>query len=297
MASQTKKVSGASKAETIARQVVSALVMFPAIGVFVFHGMLVKCFVRNKLKRQHRLIQNVSRYSRFALRIIRVRINVRSGPNLMGNYLIVSNHLSYLDMMVIASVFPAAFVTSIDMGEVFFLGTMAELGGSVFIERRHRERIGFDIKQLSGHLQSGFHVVLFPEGTSTCGDEVLPFKRSLLLAAQESGKQILPITLRYTSIDGEPFSIQNRDSVCWYGEMGFLPHFLRLLGLRSVNACLDIHAPILPRAADTKDTLAKWTHRVVSSAYFFENHAIDQKKNPRNSNHMDADLILPMLTE
>jgi 1-acyl-sn-glycerol-3-phosphate acyltransferase len=241
--------------------------ILPAIGVFLGHGLMLKLLVRDPVARRRLLVRNVSSYSRWALRRLGVQVNVRNNKTTSENYLIVSNHLSYLDLMVIASVYPAVFVTSIDMGEIFFLGTMAEIGGSLFIERRNRDRVALDLQQIKGQLDHGFHVVLFPEGTSSNGDSVLPFKKSLLMSAVEAGKKILPLTLEYTHIDGEPFSPANRDDVCWYGKMSFLPHLFRMMSKKSVVANLQFHMPIVPRETDTRDTLAKWTYRVIFSAY------------------------------
>jgi len=244
-----------------------AAMILPAIGVFLGHGFMLKLLVRDPVARRRLLVRNVSSYSRWALRRLGVQVNVHNNKTTAENYLIVSNHLSYLDLMVIASVCPAVFVTSIDMGEIFFLGTMAEIGGSLFIERRNRDRVGHDLQQIKGQLDRGFHVVLFPEGTSSNGDSVLPFKKSLLMSAVEAGKKILPLTLKYTHIDGAPFSPANRDDVCWYGKMGFLPHLFRVMSKKSVVANLHFHMPIAPRDTDTRDTLAKWTYRVILGAY------------------------------
>lgn len=249
------------------RQARTASIILPAIAVFLTHGFLIRLAVRDPKRRQRLLIKNVSRYSRFGLKRMRLGVATKGTVSPDENFLIVSNHLSYIDMMVIASAVPAVFVTSIDMGEVFFLGTMAEIGGSLFIERRHRERVGHDLEQIASRLREGFHVVLFPEGTSSNGDGVLPFKKSLLMSAVAAERSILPLTLRYTEVDGRPFSPENRDRVCWYDKMKFGPHLFGIFGSRSVQAELIFHSPIRPREADTRDTLAKWTHRVVSGGY------------------------------
>lgn len=242
-------------------------VMFPAIGTFLAHGALIRIIERDLEKRRSKLIRNVSLYSRFALKQVGIEVRSQGHEPLGENFLIVSNHLSYVDMMVIASVIPGIFVTSNDMGEIFFLGTMADIGGSLFIERRHRGDIEKDIHKLSERLEKGFHVVLFPEGTSTCGDSVRPFKKSLLMSAVKAKKKILPLSLRYSEIDGRPFSIENRDTVCWYGEMGFLPHFLNLLSSRRIIANLKFHEPIEPAPSESKEELARRAHEAVASGY------------------------------
>ena len=249
------------------RLVKTGVVIFPAIAVFLAHGLAIRTLIRNQRRRRRLLIQNVSRYSRFALKRLRISVETSGIEPTGENFLVVSNHLSYVDLMVIAAVMPSVFVTSIDMGEVFFLGTMAEIGGSVFIERRHRERIEADIQQLASRLEDGFDVVLFPEGTSSSGESVLPFKRSLFAAAIRTGKKIRPLTLSYPKIDGEDFNRDNRDSVCWYGKMSFLPHFLRLLACRSIEAEVRFHPPVEPLAGESKYELARRVHRVVAESF------------------------------
>ena len=251
----------------LARGVVTGIVIFPAILAFIGQGMLIKFFTRDPILRTRRLIKNASNYAAFALRMMRISIRAIGEVPPGENFLMVSNHMSYLDLLIIASIHPSVFVTSIDMGEIFFLGTMCEIGGSVFIERRNRERVGFDTNQMSNALKDGFNVILFPEGTSSNGSTVLPFKKSLLLSAGAADKRILPITLKYVEVDGKPFSPANRDRVCWYGSMGFLPHLIGLLGGQSATATVQFHMPIRPRAGDNKDTLAKWTYRTIASSY------------------------------
>ena len=255
------------KISTILRRLGTGLIMVPAIFIFLLHGFIIKLTTRDRKTRTAKLVANVVRYSRFALRRLRIQVRTIGEVPRDENFLLVCNHMSYVDLMIIAATYPSVFVTSIDMGEIFFLGTMAEIGGSVFIERRHRNRIGYDIEQMAQVLRDGFNVILFPEGTSTNGTTVQPFRKSLLLAAGAAGKRILPLTLKYDRVDGSTFGPQNRDQVCWYGDMSFLPHFLQLLANQSVAASLTFHLPIRPREGDTKDSLAKWTHKLIASGY------------------------------
>ena len=195
---------------------------------------------------------------------MRVKI-LKRGHARRGLY--VSNHLSYLDMMVLAALKPSVFVTSVDMGQVFFLGTMAEIGGSLFIERRHRERVGHDVRQLEEALREGYDVTLFPEGTSGNGDTVLPFKRSLLASAMNTGSPVVPVTIKYFEIEGRPFDFSNRDVVCWYGRKAFLPHFLTLLSASSVRVKVTYDQPINYAPETTKLEVCDELHRVITREY------------------------------
>lgn len=252
------------------RTCVTALIVFPAILCFLAHGFLIRLVCRDSNRRLVLLSQNVSRYSRFALKTMRLKIKVTAvnpAARRASNALIVCNHMSYLDMLILASVDPMLFVTSVDMGEVFFLGTMAEIGGSIFIERRNRSRVDHDIRQIVNKLSAGFNVVLFPEGTSSDGTQVLPFKKSLLVAASSAGKQLQPVTLKYREIDEEPFSASNRDYVCWYGKMGFLGHFVRLMSVKSVQVEVFFHERIQTQRDTSRDEITRAVFEPIASMY------------------------------
>ena len=251
-----------------ARGLFTFTIMGFAILVFLGHGFLIRALTSDPHLRKRKLLRNINWYSRLALRLMRVKVIARGRTPADGeNFLMVSNHMSYLDMIVLASVQPSVFVTSVDMGQVFFLGTMAEIGGSLFVERRNRDRIDHDVAQIEYALNRGFDVTLFPEGTSGNGVEVLPFKRSLLTAALNSGTPVLPVTLKYFEIDGKPFSEENRDIVCWYGRQSFLPHFFRLLSVKSVSAKVTFGAPVRAEVGMTKHTLTDDLHRTISREY------------------------------
>lgn len=245
--------------------------LLPAIAVFLLHGFLVKAFVADKIRRRRILLRNISGYSRFALRLMRIQVDARIEGRWVPateSQLLVCNHMSYLDMLVLASIKPSVFVTSVDMGQQFFLGTMAEIAGAVFIERRHRERVAYDVSQLENVLLQGFDVTLFPEGTSGDGSDILPFKRSMFLAAINTRRPVRPLTLRYARIDGTPFGPENRDIVCWYGKMDFVSHLVKLCAARSVDVEVTIHHCLeIEREAD-KAALAEATRHIIVNEYF-----------------------------
>jgi len=226
--------------------------------------------LRDHNKRLCFYTKNVSTYCKKALEQFNVQVEVIGfQPELMRekNFLLVGNHLSYLDIMVLASVQPCVFVTSVDLGETAFLGQMAEMGGSLFVERRHRGTIGRDVGVMADTLRAGHNVVIYPEGTSSNGEKVLPFKRSLLASAMDAEVDVLPVVIKYTEIDGEPFAIKNRDRVCWYGDMGFVPHSLGLLAGIKIKAELHFLGPIKVTKDTDRHQLADLCHKVISDVY------------------------------
>lgn len=184
-----------------------------------------------------------------------------------NNYLMVGNHMSYMDILVLAPHQPALFVTSVDMGEIPVLGHITKMAGCIFVERRNRTQIERDLGQMTEALKQGHNVMIYPEGTSSNGMQVLPFKKSLLMAAVEAERDIQPICLKYTEIDGEPFGPHNSDKICWYGDMTFGPHFLSLMKTKSVKAELHFLEPIEVTKESTRHELAEKAYRAISDEY------------------------------
>lgn len=241
------------------------------IGLYLAQASTGKLLIQDRHKRTRFFTQNVTRYSNRALKVLGFEMEVVGLEQLAlheRNYLFVSNHMSYVDVLAASSVVPSVFVTSVDMGQVFFLGQMAELGGSIFVERRHRGQIGQDISNLTRALAEGFNVLIYPEGTSTDGQMILPFKKSLLMSAVDGERDIVPVCTQYVEIDGEPFSQQNADKVCWYGDMSFAPHFVSLMATKKVKVRLSFLDPIKVTKESTRDELARKSFDAIAERYF-----------------------------
>lgn len=214
------------------------------IGLYI--GSCSLGFLMPKKRRSRFSINVTSFYCRIGLRILGIRLQVRgpSGVRTTSKTLYVCNHLSYLDILLIASVFPAHFVSSREVEEMPFLGLVCKCSGSLFVERRNRQRLSADIAHLSEIISGGRPVLLFPEGTSSDGTDILPFKVSLFAAAERSETHIIPLCLKYEFIDGQPFGPPNHDKICYYGDMEFFAHLRRLVSIRSASATLTVLKPI-----------------------------------------------------
>ena len=249
---------------TLAARIASLMAAYAA------EASLGKFRIRNPKKRLKFFTKNVSKWSRRCMATMNVQINVfGETPDLFKhkNYLMVGNHLSYLDIMVFSSIHPAVFVTSVDMGETSFLGPMAELGGSIFVERRSRAHISRDLGIISDTLRAGHDVIIFPEGTSTDGSHVRKFKKPLLMAAVDAKKDVLPFVIKYVDVDGKPFSLENRDQICWYGETGFGEHAAGILKMKSLIAEVHFLKPIPLHDGVTRHELSDLAYEQIKAAY------------------------------
>ena len=231
------------------------------IGLFSYPKYHIKLFAKRMFRRLHcRLI--VSGY-----RHIGYRHAEYQPVRLPDNCLIVSNHLSYLDIPMIASLLPGCFVTSREIQKIAFLGHLTQLAGCLFVERRSRLFLKNETRSLSHALKQGLNVVLFPEGTSSNGDGVLRFRQPLFQAAFDAGKPVLPVSIRYTRIGGNPFAPSNRDQVCWYDDMAFWPHFKNLANLSVISVNIHIHPLVYPEGFSGPKELSRHCHNLTARTY------------------------------
>ena len=147
--------------------------------------------------------------------------------------LLFANHLSYLDVLAIAATTPAVFVSKAEVRRWPLFGWFAAIAGTVFVERERRTHVGEVNREVQAALAEGALVVIFPEGTSSNGETVLPFRTSLLEPAARGGHDISVGWLHYELPDGD-----SGNEVCYWGNHVFFPHLINLMGKKSVRATL-----------------------------------------------------------
>ena len=142
------------------------------------------------------------RWSRQLLAILGVRLRLSGGLRELPTGLIVANHISFLDIFVLDAVAPITFVSKDDVRRWPVIGWLSASVGTLFLERGSRSAAQRARKHIVDQLQGGARVAIFPEGTTTLGDTVLPFHSALLQAAIDAGAPVTPIVLRYRAHDG-----------------------------------------------------------------------------------------------
>ncbi len=240
------------------------------LGIYAGHALIARTLIKDRKTRLQYFNRTVSSYTKKVLQTINCEIATPGfDPKMFENenFLIISNHLSYLDVLITSSILPSCFVTSVDLGESKFLGTLAELGGALFVERRHRGMIEQDTKNLSQTLKDGFNLVLYPEGTSMNGERVMPFKKSLLMSAVQAQKNILPICIKYLEVDGEPLTLKNRDRVCWYGDIPFGVHAANMMKTKHLKVEVQFLDVIKVTPESTRHELADRAQAAITAAY------------------------------
>src|SRR5690606_9294588 len=144
---------------------------------------------------------NVRAFSAFILRSFSMNMQVVNQPPLDEKSLIVSNHMGFIDILLLASQSPVLFVTSNEMRETPFLGLLTEMAGCIYVERRSRTKILDELQNIVKALKDGFRIVLYPEATSTNAEQVLPFKKTLIMAAAYAEIPIQPVVVNFISVN------------------------------------------------------------------------------------------------
>ncbi len=194
-------------------------------------------------------------------RLVGLRV-VTAGPMPKPPFFLVANHLSYYDIICLATCLDCVFIAKSDIKNWPGIGALASSVDTIFVNREHFKDMRRVLSMTEGALAAGFGIVLFPEGTSTKGDKVYRFHPSLLEPAVRLNLPVSFASLRYeTPATEKPAFL----SVCWWGDMAFMPHFLELLKLPRIDAQITFGTTQVT-AADRK-TLALKLQEAVSMIF------------------------------
>lgn len=205
------------------------------------------------------------KWHRIVLRLSGVTATVTGEPVRNRPVLFVANHASYLDIVLLGSLLPCSFVAKSEVRGWPVFGWLAVLQHTVFVKRDPRQAAS-QMQIMKDRLAEGGALVLFPEGTSSDGGGVLPFKSSLLQAATiefpETGEiEVQPVSIAYTRLDGMPVGRAFRPYYTWYGDMELAPHLIAWLGLGKLGVDLIFHAPVRLSEAGNRKILATRTQQ------------------------------------
>ena len=229
--------------------VVFTLLCFPVQGVLVqFSGPAKNRFARF--------------YFRTLCWLIGLKLRVIGTPAAEPRTLFVSNHTSWLDILVLGSTLDARFVSKAEVAEWPLIGWVAKLGRSVFVSRA-RGRTGSEAQELRARLEEGESLILFPEGTTSDGARVLPFRSSFFSVANAAAR-IQPVTVVYDRLGGLPVGRRDRPLFAWYGDMETGSHAWRLLRRTGTRVTMVLSESFPPEAMPDRKAMAAHVGRSVT---------------------------------
>ncbi len=199
---------------------------------------------------------HVSRWSHLGARCLGIEVSA-AGELPGAGSLVVGNHQGYADVVTVGGLLPSVFAARHDMRAWPMFGVLARLGATIFINRDNK-RAGYrGVGQVAAALHAGATVIAFPEGTSTDGSGLLPFRTGVFQAAVDAGAPVVPTVVRYLDIDGEPVTAANRGVVGWFRGEPFVGHILRLASHRRTTARVEFGAPIAAPHAERRELAAR----------------------------------------
>lgn len=211
----------------------------------------------------HSVMRRLPRWwHRVMCRAIGLKVHAQGQLSRERPLLLVSNHVSWKDIMVLGSVADVVFIAKSEVRAWPVLGWLARLQRSVFVEREDRRKTGAQISEVSARLIAGEVVVLFAEGTTSDGNRVMPFNSSLFGAASaavalapQGRVHIQPVSIAYTGIHGMAMGRYHRPLAGWPGDVALGPHLLRVIRDGALDVEVIFSQPVIfDSAMDRKKT-------------------------------------------
>ncbi|MEJ0027823.1 MAG: lysophospholipid acyltransferase family protein [Rhizomicrobium sp.] len=212
------------------------------------------------------------RYHRFMTKLFGIRIHTVGKSVLDEGVLVVANHTSWLDILIFSALGQVSFVAKSEVATWPLFSTLAKLQRTVFVERTRRQATGAARDEIRDRLLAGDTLILFPEGTSADGNQVLPFKSALMGAVEArvgDGKggsravRVQPISTAYVGLHGFPMGRENRPLYAWYGDMELVPHLWEALLTGPIDVVVEFHPPMDVDEAGGRKALAAKTETIV----------------------------------
>ena len=180
--------------------------------------------------------------------------------------LFVSNHISYLDIPILGSIVPLRFVAKSEVKHWPILGFLSKLASTIFIKRVRSDSL-FQKNKIFNLLSEGKKLLIFPEGTTSDGNRVLPFKSSLFSALENKNFIIQPLIIIYSDLNGMPINRWLRPIIAWYGDMELMPHLSILKNIKSIEVKIIYLKPVNTMNFSNRKELSNHLEQQIHEAY------------------------------
>ena len=192
-------------------------------------------------------------------KIIGMEIKVHGDPKKVEGGIIVANHQSYLDVIAHAAVFRIRFAPKVEISSWPVLGWILAISRPIWVDRKSKQSSQKTLEEYRETLEHGINLIVYPEGTSSDGKGILPFKSTPFEAVAPGNFKIYPVLIRYIQKPGEP-------TLCWYGDMTLPPHCWYMLGVPSIKVEINIMEPLFASGKNRKE-LAVFVHDHMENEY------------------------------
>lgn len=228
-------------------QIIKAALILLLIFTYILFAVFLHLITFSISKLRYQIISRTTRIlSRSVRKILGIKLYLEGELSYFaqqGNF-IISNHLGYLDGIILSSLFSVIFITKLQVKSWPIMGWMAKAGCTIFINRKKKLNTGDYIADISSVLKQNVNILFFPECTSSDGSKILPFNPAYFQAPLNIGSAIIPITIQYTKVNSKELTLENRDKIFWYGQVPFQKHLAKALNLKTIEAKITIHPKI-----------------------------------------------------
>jgi len=183
-----------------------------------------------------------------------VRGSVPSQPCVL-----VANHVSYFDPIVLSSIVPLSAVAKREVGQWPLIGEVARKLGTLYVTREDAHSGARCLREAQRALEAGVSVLVFPEGTTTHGDSVLPFKRGIFGVAARAKVPVVPVSLRY-----------DRPSAAWVGDESFIPHYMRAMTHACTRVNVRFMEPLMVPTVDDAHDVGEVARRMIARGLWMD---------------------------
>ncbi len=209
----------------------------------------------------------MSIWARYACSILGIRIRKTGFQKIPAGSFIVANHCSCLDILVLGNLIPGVFVAKQEIAAWPLLGWLSRLAGTIFVDRGSWMSALASFSAIENRLTSDISVLLFPEGTTNNGTDILAFKSAFFKIPVEKNRPVQPVSLTYSHINGEPVGKHKKDSIAWHGNMSLFPHLWNVLGMERIDVSVRfnplIQDIITPDPAQKRKLVSSIAHNSI----------------------------------
>ena len=213
-------------------------------------------------------------WHRIACRMIGLKVHTNGTADKRRPLMIAANHSSWLDILVLSAVADVVFVAKAEVKTWPVFSTLARLQATIFVVREERRKTGEQVNEIAERMTAGEIVVLFPEGTTSDGNHMLPIKSSLFGAAAsaipgsaDGTVYIQPVSIAYTRVHGMPMGRYHRPIASWPGDTELMPHLTTILKTGSLDAEVTFCESVPFTARSNRKAIAATVQNEIETAF------------------------------
>jgi lyso-ornithine lipid O-acyltransferase len=203
-------------------------------------------------------------YHGLCCRILGIVLDIHGRRSTWRPTLYVANHSSYFDITILGAAIEGSFVSKAEVARWPMFGWLAKLQRTIFVDRADRIGAARQRDEIRKRLDDGDNLILFPEGTSSDGIHLLPFKTALFAAAEDERVLVQPVSVAYQLLDGIPLGRFHRPFFAWYGDVTMASHLWKALGLGQLTVAVSYHEPVRLKDFPSRKALADHCWREIT---------------------------------